>query len=52
MGGSKVTVRIGRAAPDFAARALVGGEFKAIRLSDYKGHWVVLFFYPGDFTFV
>jgi len=29
-----------------------GGEFKEIKLSDYKGKWVVLFFYPLDFTFV
>ncbi len=28
------------------------GEFKEVKLSDYKGKWVVLFFYPLDFTFV
>ncbi|TDT72356.1 peroxiredoxin (alkyl hydroperoxide reductase subunit C) [Hypnocyclicus thermotrophus] len=28
------------------------GEFKEIKLSDYKGKWTVLFFYPADFTFV
>jgi len=30
----------------------VGGQFKEISLSDFKGKWVVLFFYPLDFTFV
>jgi alkyl hydroperoxide reductase subunit AhpC len=40
-------------APDFAADAvLADGSFKNIKLSDYKGKWVVLFFYPLDFTFV
>lgn len=39
-------------APDFKADAVVNGEFKPISLSDYKGKWVVLFFYPLDFTFV
>ena len=46
------TVQIGRKAPDFQAPALVGGAFKNVKLSDYFGHWVVLCFYPGDFTFV
>ncbi|MEK7382159.1 MAG: redoxin domain-containing protein, partial [Elusimicrobiota bacterium] len=39
-------------APDFKAEALVGKGFKEIALSDYKGKWVALFFYPLDFTFV
>jgi len=39
-------------APDFKAEALVGKCFKEISLSDYKGKWVALFFYPLDFTFV
>ncbi|MDO8528177.1 MAG: peroxiredoxin [Deltaproteobacteria bacterium] len=39
-------------APDFTADAVVGGDFKTIKLSDYRGKWVVLFFYPLDFTFV
>jgi len=43
---------IGKAAPPFTCKALVGGEFKDISLSDYKGKYVVLFFYPLDFTFV
>jgi len=43
---------VGRKAPDFEAEAVVGTEFKNIKLADYKGKWVVLFFYPLDFTFV
>ena len=44
---------VGNQAPDFEANAYVAGEgFKQIKLSDYKGKWIVLCFYPGDFTFV
>ena len=43
---------VGKEAPDFEASAYVDGGFKNIRLSDYRGQWVVLCFYPGDFTFV
>ena len=44
---------IGQPAPQFTAQAVIdGGEFKEISLTDYKGKWVVLFFYPLDFTFV
>jgi alkyl hydroperoxide reductase subunit AhpC len=39
-------------APDFTADAVVAEEFKTIKLSDYRGKYVVLFFYPLDFTFV
>lgn len=39
-------------APQFSVKGVVGKEFKEIKLSDYKGNWVVLFFYPLDFTFV
>ncbi|MCS6983935.1 MAG: peroxiredoxin [Leptospiraceae bacterium] len=45
-------VQVGQKAPDFTAEAVVGKEFKKISLSDYKGKYVVLFFYPLDFTFV
>lgn len=41
-----------KAAPDFKAEALVGKAFKNVSLADYKGKWLVLFFYPLDFTFV
>ncbi|MBN1852242.1 MAG: redoxin domain-containing protein [Pirellulales bacterium] len=45
-------VRPGEPAPNFEAAAFVDGGFKNIKLSDYQGKWVVLCFYPGDFTFV
>jgi len=41
-----------RPAPVFTASAVVGSEFKTINLNDYLGKYVVLFFYPIDFTFV
>ena len=47
-----MTARVGQPAPDFEATAYVGGDFANIKLSDYKGRWVTLCFYPGDFTFV
>jgi peroxiredoxin (alkyl hydroperoxide reductase subunit C) len=47
-----VRARVGKPAPDFELSAFVGGGFKNIRLSDYKGKWIVICFYPGDFTFV
>jgi len=43
---------IDRKAPDFETDAYVNGELKKVKLSDYKGRWVVLFFYPADYTFV
>jgi peroxiredoxin (alkyl hydroperoxide reductase subunit C) len=46
------TLRVGQSAPDFKATAVVDLEFKEIKLSDYRGKYVVLFFYPLDFTFV
>ena len=47
-----VLARVGREAPDFEASAYYEGGFTNIRLSDFRGQWVVLCFYPGDFTFV
>ena len=43
---------VGKPAPDFEASAYVGGEFTTVKLSENKGKWVVLYFYPADFTFV
>lgn len=52
-GMKKMLARVGKEAPDFEANAFVKGEgFKPIRLSDYKGKWIIVCFYPGDFTFV
>ncbi|NEP59213.1 MAG: peroxiredoxin [Symploca sp. SIO2G7] len=45
-------LRVGQQAPDFTATAVADQEFKTIKLSDYLGKYVVLFFYPLDFTFV
>lgn len=39
-------------APNFSATAYHQGEIKKVTLEDYRGKWVVLCFYPGDFTFV
>jgi peroxiredoxin (alkyl hydroperoxide reductase subunit C) len=48
-----ITARTGKEAPDFEATAYIRGEgFKNVKLSDHRGKWVVLCFYPGDFTFV
>ncbi|OKH36601.1 peroxiredoxin [[Phormidium ambiguum] IAM M-71] len=49
---SEGCLRVGQSAPDFNATAVVDQEFKSIKLSDYRGKYVVLFFYPLDFTFV
>ena len=48
----KSMVMIGRKAPDFVAPAYLQGKFVNVKLSEYLGQWVVLCFYPGDFTFV
>ncbi len=47
-----VTVKVGGKAPDFQAPAYYKGKFTSVKLSDYLGKWVLLCFYPGDFTFV
>lgn len=45
-------IMVGQKAPDFVAPGYQKGKFINIKLSDYLGKWVVLCFYPGDFTFV
>ncbi len=45
-------LRVGQPAPDFSATVVIDQEFKTIKLSDYRGQYVVIFFYPLDFTFV
>jgi len=49
---SNEILRVGMQAPDFRATAVVDQEFKEIKLDQYRGKYVVLFFYPLDFTFV
>lgn len=47
------TLQVGQKVPEVTAQALLGdGTFKEVKLSEFKGKWVVLFFYPLDFTFV
>ena len=45
-------IQVGKKAPDFEAPAYHKGAFTSVKLSDYLGKWVLLCFYPGDFTFV
>lgn len=45
-------IKVGKPAPDFAAAAYHQGKFVETSLSEHKGKWVMLCFYPGDFTFV
>jgi len=45
-------LRINKAAPEFTAEVFQNEETKRIHLRDYHGKWVILFFYPADFTFV
>ncbi len=45
-------VKIGQAVPDFEIDVFHKEEIKKVKLSDYKGKWVVMLFYPADFTFV
>ena len=45
-------VKLNEPAPEFSAQAYVDNQFKELTLSEHKGKFVVLFFYPADFTFV
>jgi peroxiredoxin 2/4 len=47
-----MSARVGHRAPDFKVPAVVNGVVKDVSLSDSRGKWTVLFFYPLDFTFV
>jgi len=48
----RTQAKVGEPAPNFTLDAVVAKEFKKVSLTDYRGKWVVLFFYPLDFTFV
>jgi len=48
----RAMIQVGKPAPDFVAPAYHKGAFTSVKLSDQLGKWVVLCFYPGDFTFV
>jgi len=47
-----MSVLVGKKAPEFKADVVVNGEFKEVSLAEYRGKYVLLFFYPLDFTFV
>jgi peroxiredoxin (alkyl hydroperoxide reductase subunit C) len=47
-----ITAKVGAKAPDFEAPAYYQGNFTTVKLSDFLGKWVLICFYPGDFTFV
>ena len=48
----KAMIQVGKKVPDFVAPAYQQGRFISVKLSEYLGKWVLLCFYPGDFTFV
>ncbi len=48
----KAMITVGKKAPDFTAPAYHKGKFVSVQLSEFLGKWVILCFYPGDFTFV
>eukprot|EP00335_Anophryoides_haemophila_P000112 CAMPEP_0204821066 /NCGR_PEP_ID=MMETSP1018-20131115/2137_1 /ASSEMBLY_ACC=CAM_ASM_000518 /TAXON_ID=46462 /ORGANISM="Anophryoides haemophila, Strain AH6" /LENGTH=120 /DNA_ID=CAMNT_0051919515 /DNA_START=49 /DNA_END=411 /DNA_ORIENTATION=+ len=49
---SQAVAQINKPAPVFNTVAFANGDFKKVSLDDYKGKYVLLFFYPSDFTFV
>lgn len=50
---SEVLAKVGKEAIDFEASAFITGKgFSPVKLSDYMGKWIVICFYPGDFTYV
>lgn len=51
-GEQKTMIQVGKPAPEFSAPGFYQGKFVEMNLADYKGKWVMLCFYPGDFTFV
>ncbi|MBN2898851.1 MAG: redoxin domain-containing protein [Clostridia bacterium] len=48
----KTMIKVGQPVPNFELSAYHKGEFKQFSLEEFKGKWVLLCFYPGDFTFV
>lgn len=45
-------IRLNAPAPELTLDGIAGGEVRSYRLAAFRGRWVVLFFYPADFTFV
>ncbi|XP_023339418.1 peroxiredoxin [Eurytemora carolleeae] len=52
IGSTLLQAQVQKPAPAFSAQAVVQGQFKELSLADYKGKYVVVYFYPLDFTFV
>ena len=52
VGEEKIMIQVGKKAPDFTAAGYHKNSFVNVKLSEHLGKWVVLCFYPGDFTFV
>uniref|UniRef100_A0A8C3H390 Thioredoxin-dependent peroxide reductase, mitochondrial n=1 Tax=Corvus moneduloides TaxID=1196302 RepID=A0A8C3H390_CORMO len=52
LSASRFAAAVTQHAPSFKGTAVVNGEFKELSLDDFKGKYLVLFFYPLDFTFV
>jgi hypothetical protein len=49
---TEMVAKVGQKAPDFEAPAYHQGKFTSVKLSDYLGKWILVCFYPGDFTYV
>ncbi len=47
-----MAIAVGQKAPEFDIPAYHKGGFTNVNLAENKGQWTLLFFYPGDFTFV
>jgi peroxiredoxin (alkyl hydroperoxide reductase subunit C) len=47
-----MSVKVGKQAPDFTADAFDQGRTRKIGIAEYRGRWVVLFFYPADYSTV
>jgi peroxiredoxin (alkyl hydroperoxide reductase subunit C) len=45
-------IKIGERIPDLEVEAFHNDDVRRVRLSDYRGGWLVLLFYPADFTFI
>ena len=50
--GQRDKMKVGEEIPDFELEAYHEGEIKKLRLNDFRGKWLVIAFYPADFTFV
>jgi peroxiredoxin (alkyl hydroperoxide reductase subunit C) len=49
---ASMTVLVGKKAPEFTAPSYYKGSFAPVSLTDFAGKWLMVCFYPGDFTFV